>query len=141
VLTVGIRSSYVWLIVSGSVFVIALAACWFNSLAWPFKAAMSMLVVGVGFRYWYPQDKITRLNLTADSCFMQVNAADWMPAELAIHYRDSAVVVLKLRCVDPASPNFRHVYWLWLCPGLVSSKEQRRLRSFLANEFNARWGG
>jgi hypothetical protein len=136
VLAISIRSYRAGLIIGGGIFVLALASCWYNSFFWPLKIAMAILVVWVGLSCWFEQFKVTRLNLTTDACYAQVNGDDWMPVELAVHYRDGVVLVLKLRCLDASLPYFRHVLWVWLYPGIITELEQRRLRCFLANEFN-----
>jgi hypothetical protein len=122
---------------AGLVFLLAFIACWLNSLALPFKAAMAFLICCGALTNYYNRHTlpyITRLNVTANSCAIEIADNNWVSAELLVHYMDGFMLVLKLRCLDAASPQFGRVFWVWLYPGAINQSEQRRLRSFLANE-------
>ncbi len=125
-------------VVGGLVFLLAFVACWLNSLALPFKTAMVLLVscgAFVNYLHYHALPYIRQLNVSVNSCAIEINEYGWTSAELKIHYMDGFLLVLKLRCIDAASPMFGRVFWIWFYPGMIRSSELRYLRSFLANEF------
>ena len=117
------------------IFIAAVVCCWFNSLVWPLKVAMTGLVFCAGLGVWLDRQKIARLSLTKHYCNALLASGEWVSVELTISYCDWFLVVLKLRCLDASSPHFRQKFWLWFYPGVATEKEQRQLRYFLANEF------
>jgi hypothetical protein len=138
VLSIRVRSHSAAVFLSTAVFGLAAAACWFNSLDWLLSTLMTLAVGGVAMCHWRERrraTKVTRLNLSASSCTIQVDE-EWLPAELIVHFCGGSLLILKLRCLDGSSPTFGQVFWAWFYPGVITELEQRQLRCLLANEYN-----
>lgn len=139
-LSIPIRSHGALLVLGAPVFALATVASWLNALDLVYKLVISASVFFIGLMMWLGQHKatrVTRLNLRNNSCAILVDDKAWLAVSLTVHYCDELLLVLKLHGLDAATPQYGHVFWLWLYPGVISSVEQRALRSFLASEFDS----
>lgn len=136
-ISIPIRSHYAPFLLGSVVFTLAIAACWVNSLGLLVKIVSMLCTCGLAIRCCLERRKsakMTQLNLMANSCTIRVKE-NWLAASLAVHFCGGPLLVLKLRCLEPASSQFGEVFWLWLYPAVVTELEQRQLRHFLANQF------